>query len=117
MLLLQVSCGAEHALCIVDVRRAVNRRPVACVYGWGCCSDGRIGPGREDSSERPAEIEAVTLMLRQIKRKPISVAAGGAHSMAVLDVTREVCLHALHMLVVHARVLVLCLYYCGFRAG
>jgi hypothetical protein len=88
------------------VRRAANRRPVACVYGWGCCSDGRIGPGREDSCERPAEIESITLMLRQIKRKPISVAAGGAHSLAVLDVTREVySVHFLYLICIHIRVL------------
>jgi Regulator of chromosome condensation (RCC1) repeat len=90
---------------------------VACVYGWGCCSDGRIGPGREESCERPAEIETVTLMLRQLKHKPISVAAGGVHSMAVLDVTREVYLHALHVLVMLACVLALCLYICGCRAA
>ncbi|KAG5178137.1 regulator of chromosome condensation 1/beta-lactamase-inhibitor protein II [Tribonema minus] len=91
---LQIACGAHHSLCVVAVK-APNRKAAALrVYGWGDAGDGRLGAAAARSGaafvDRPVEMEAVTALLRKSGRAVVAVAAGSAHSMAVLDVTREV---------------------------
>jgi alpha-tubulin suppressor-like RCC1 family protein len=85
----QVACGAEHTLCLVYVTRNGGKSRSA-VYGWGAHECGQIGKSRSENYFRPLEVESVTSFLRNARRRVKSVACGGCHSLAILDVTGEV---------------------------
>lgn len=85
----QVAAGAEHAICLVTLQRT-GGKPAVVVFGWGSHADGRLGEGRATNFAVPMEISTVTLMLKKMKRAPTLLAAGGAHSVLVLDFAREV---------------------------
>lgn len=81
--LLQISAGAEHSVATVDLLRPNRRRDVV-VYAWGNPANGRLGSNRDRTHAAPMEVEDLTEALRKLKRKPLSVSAGGTHTLAVL---------------------------------
>lgn len=80
---LQVSAGAEHSVALVDIRRPNNRREVVA-FAWGNPANGRLGSQRDQLHASPMEVENLTEALRRLKRKIVSLSAGGTHTLAVL---------------------------------
>ena len=69
---------------MVEVLRPNRRRDIV-VFAWGNPGNGRLGSHGQQTHARPAEIEDLTEALRKLKRKPVSLSAGGTHTLAVLS--------------------------------
>lgn len=80
----QVSAGGEHCVALVSLSRSKHRRD-AVAYAWGNPANGRLGPDRDQNHATPMEVEDVSEALRKSRRKIRSLAAGGSHTLAVLD--------------------------------
>lgn len=69
---------------MVELLRPNHRRDMVA-FAWGNPGNGRLGSQREQTHASPMEVEDLTEALRKLKRKPISLSAGGTHNLAVLS--------------------------------
>lgn len=81
---LQVSAGAEHSVSLVDILRPNHRHDIVA-YAWGNPENGRLGSHKGETHATPMEVEDLTETLRKLKRKIVSLSAGGSHTLAVLN--------------------------------